>query len=319
MREKQKLYLIVGPTASGKTAASLEVAKRINAEVISADSIQVYRGMDIGSAKPSMEERAGIPHHMLSVVAPNETKFSVACFREMADACIADIAAREKRPLVVGGTGLYVNALTYPLNFTGAPADPAIREKYVSLEAEQPGAAHKRLQEVDPASAARLHPNDKKRVIRALEVFELTGRPISENGEGFSALDESKLPYTVRIAGLTMPREVLYARIEQRVDRMMEQGLLDEVKALLEKGYSPELPALQGLGYKQLLSFLSGTITLSEAVEAIKRETRRFAKRQITWFKRDSRIRWYDAAAYADISALGEAIAAQFLQEDREE
>mgnify|MGYP002552377654 FL=1 len=319
MREKQKLYFIVGPTASGKTAASIEVAKRIDAEVISADSIQVYRGMDIGSAKPSMEERTGIPHHMLSVVAPDEPKFSVARFREMADACIVDIAAREKRPLVVGGTGLYVNALTYPLSFTGAPADPMIREKYVSLEAELPGAAHKRLQEVDPASAARLHPNDKKRVIRALEVFELTGRPISENGEGFSALDASKLPYTVRIAGLTMPREVLYARIEQRVDRMMEQGLLDEVKALLEKGYSPELPALQGLGYKQLLSFLSGTITLSEAVEAIKRETRRFAKRQITWFKRDSRIRWYDAAAYADTSALGAAIAAQFLQEDGEE
>ena len=315
MQAKQKLFLIVGPTASGKTAVSIEIAKRMNAEIISADSIQVYRGMDIGSAKPTMEERAGIPHHMLSIVAPDEPQFSVARFRELADQCIADIAARGKRPLVVGGTGLYINALIYPLSFADAPADPAVREKYTALETEQPGSAHRLLQTVDPVSAERLHPNDKKRVIRALEVYELTGKPISESGAGFSALDEEKLPYHPKIAGLTWPRDQLYARIEQRVDDMMQQGLLDEVKALCAEGYSPELPAMQGLGYKQLVHYLNGACTLPEAIDAIKRETRRFAKRQITWFKRDPRIQWYDVASYPDVTALADAIMAQFSEE----
>ncbi len=316
MQQKQKLYLIVGPTASGKTAVSIEVAKRIDAEIISADSIQVYRGMDIGSAKPRMEERAGIAHHMLSVVAPDEPKFSVARFRELADECIAEIAARGKRPLVVGGTGLYINALTYPLDFTGAPANSAIREKYAALEREKPGTAHARLKTVDPTSAARLHPNDKKRIIRALEVYELTGKPLSESGAGFSALDEAQLPYAPYIAGLRMPRELLYARIERRVDEMMEQGLFEEVKALRAAGYAPELPAMQGLGYKQLIRCLDGACALPEAIEEIKRETRRYAKRQITWFKRDTRIHWYDVTAYADVQALADAITAQLLLEE---
>lgn len=315
MHGKQKLYLIVGPTASGKTAVSIEVAKRLNAEIISADSIQVYCGMDIGSAKPTLEERAGIPHHMLSVVDPDEPKFSVARFRELAIECIEDVIARGKRPLVVGGTGLYINALTYPLHFTGAPADAALRTKYALLEAENPGQAYARLKEVDPASAARLHPNDKKRIIRALEVFELTGTPLSESYAGFSLIDESQLPYTPCLAGLTMPRELLYARIEQRVDQMMAQGLLEEVKMLCDAGYGAELPAMQGLGYKQLMHFLEGGCTLSEAIEEIKRETRRFAKRQITWFKRDARIQWYDVSTYGSLATLADGIAAQFLEE----
>ena len=316
MEGKQKLYFIVGPTASGKTATSITLARRMGAEIISADSIQVYRGMDVGSAKPTVDEQAGIAHHMLSVVAPDEPKFSVARFHQMAVDRIEDIFARGKRALVVGGTGLYVNSLTYPLDFTGAAADETIREKYNTLEESTPGSAHKLLQEVDPVSAERLHPNDRKRIIRALEVFELTGKPISENGGGFSALDEAQLPYKPCIAGLTMPRELLYERIERRVDLMMEQGLLNETEALLQAGYAQDLPAMQGLGYKQLIHYLNGDCTFAQAVEDIKRETRRFAKRQITWFKRDARIRWYDVTAFADSTSLADAIYAQFTEKD---
>lgn len=315
MQKKQKLYLIVGPTASGKTAVSIAVAKRMNAEIISADSIQVYRGMDIGSAKPSVSEQDGVPHHLLGVVMPDEPKFSVARFKELADACMQDIAARGKTPLVVGGTGLYINALTYPLDFSGVPADAQIREKYEALEQQTPGAAHKLLQTVDAVSALRLHPNDKKRVIRALEVYDLTGKPLSQSGAGFTARDDAQLPYAPCIAGLTMPREVVYERINQRVNQMMGQGLLAETEALLRAGYAPELPALQGLGYKQLIRHLEGACTLPEAVEDIKRETRHFAKRQITWFKRDARIRWHDVCAYGDTAALADAIVSQFMDE----
>lgn len=313
MMEKPTLYFVIGPTASGKTAVSIELAKRMNAEIVSADSIQVYKGLDIGSAKPTEEEREGIPHHLMSVVEPDEPKFSVARFRELAEECISDIHSRGKNVLVVGGTGLYVNALTYPLDFTGAAADEAIREKYAALEAAEPGAAHALLKQVDPASAQRLHPNDRKRVIRALEVFEVTGKPISQNGEGFSALDEEKLPYRPCIAGLTMPRELLYERIEKRVDIMLEAGLLEEVKSLVEKGYTVDLPSMQGLGYKEIVRVISGERTLSEALADIKRETRRFAKRQITWFKRDQRIRWFDTTQYSDKNALADEIEQHFL------
>ncbi len=319
MAVKKKLYFIVGPTASGKTAVSIELAKRMGAEIVSADSIQIYRGMDIGSAKPTVEEQGGIAHHMLGAVPPDAPKFSVARFREMAEDCIAHIISRGHKPLVVGGTGLYINALTYPLSFAGAPADEGIRAKYAAIEQETPGAAHALLKRVDPVSANRLHPNDKKRVIRALEVFELTGIPLSESGAGFAAQDEGALPYSPCMAGLTMPRAYLYERIERRVDQMMQQGLPAEVKSLLAAGYAPELPAMQGLGYKQLIRCFRGECSLDEAVADIKRETRRFAKRQLTWFKRDSRIRWYDVAEYPNQSALVDAISAQFSDESRRE
>jgi len=312
MMQKPNLFFIIGPTASGKTAVSIELAKRMNAEIISADSIQVYQGLDIGSAKPTEEEREGIPHHLMSIVAPNEPKFSVARFRELADECIRDIHSRGKQAIIVGGTGLYVNALTYPLDFAGAAADENIREKYAALEAETPGAAHALLRQVDPVSAERLHPNDKKRVIRALEVFEVTGKPLSQSGAGFSALDEDKLPYKPCIVGLTMPRELLYARIEQRVDMMIDQGLLQEVQGLVSGGYTVDLPSMQGLGYKEIVRFINGACTLQEAVEDIKRETRRFAKRQMTWFKRDQRICWFDTTNYADKATLADDIEIYF-------
>lgn len=312
MNSKKPLFFIIGPTASGKTSVSIELAKRMNAEIVSADSIQVYKGLDIGSAKPTEEERKGIVHHLMGIAEPDEPKFSVARFHELAEACIADIHRREKQALVVGGTGLYVNSLTYPLDFTGAAANDAIREKYAVLEEQSPGAAHALLQKVDPASAQRLHPNDKKRVIRALEVFELTGKPISENGPGFTTLDEDKLPYRPCIAGLTMPRELLYHRIELRVDMMIAQGLVEEVEKLVSKGYTVDLPSMQGLGYKELIPVVKGEKRLSDAVEDIKRETRRFAKRQITWFKRDQRIRWFDITHYADPTLLADDIELYF-------
>ncbi len=311
---KPRILVLVGPTASGKTAVSIEVAKKLNAEIISADSIQVYRGLDIGSAKPTIEERQGIRHHLLDAVDITEAGFSVAEYQRRASHCIEDITARCKLPLVVGGTGLYINALTYPLRFTNVAGDETVRAKLLAQEKEQPGSLHLKLREIDPLSAIRLHQNDIKRVVRALEVFEVSGRTLSSYGSDFVNSAQAEAPYHASIAGLTMERDALYARIEQRVDAMMRMGLLEETKKIYESGYNSTLPALQGLGYKQLLRYLDGQITLDEAVDDIKRETRRFAKRQITWFKRDQRIRWFDVFAFSDIMALSDAVASYFAQ-----
>lgn len=300
--------VILGPTASGKTALSVEAAKRLDAEIVSADSIQLYRGMDIGSAKPTLEERQGIPHHLLDAVGIGEPDFSVAAYQKLAAAAIADIAGRGKFPLVVGGTGLYVNALVYPLSFTNIPADTALREALAAKEAASPGSLHRQLQDVDPVSAARLHPNDAKRLIRALEVYKLTGKPIGELGGDFSNTANAPIAYAPRMVGLTMPREQLYARIDLRVDVMMQSGLLKEVENLVSQGCAQDTPAMQGLGYKQLYRYLQGEYTLDEAVERIKRETRRFAKRQITWFKRDQRIQWLDISVLTPQQLLEEAV-----------
>lgn len=305
---KIRIGLIVGPTASGKTAASISLAKRMNAEIISADSIQVYRGMDIGSAKPTMEERQGVPHHLMDAVDIASPKFSVAEYRRMAGEAIDDIAERGKYPLIVGGTGLYVNSLIYPLNFTSVPSDERLRAELVSIEEKQKGAVYALLEQEDPGAAQRLHPNDVKRVIRALEVVRLTGKPIDAHGGDFTNLAKAEIPYEPTIVGLTMPRELLYERINLRVDIMMEQGLLEEARAIFDKGYGASLPALQGLGYKQLFKHFSGEYTLEEAIEAIKLETRHFAKRQLTWFRRDKRIVWFDTSLYPDKDALNDDI-----------
>lgn len=306
--EKIKIGLIVGPTASGKTAASIDLAKKIDAEIVSADSIQVYRGMDIGSAKPTMEERQGVPHHLMDAVDIDSPKFSVAEYRRMAGKAIEDIAARGKYPLIVGGTGLYVNSLIYPLNFTSVPSDEGLRRELAALEQRQKGAAYAFLEQEDPRAAARLHPNDVKRVIRALEVVRLTGRPIDDHGGDFANSANAEIPYEPTVIGLTMPRELLYERINLRVDIMMEQGLLEEARAIFEGGYDASLPALQGLGYKQLFKYFKGEYTLDEAIEAIKLETRHFAKRQLTWFRRDKRIKWFDISEYSHSDALNDAI-----------
>jgi len=307
-KHKPTIGVILGPTACGKTAVSILSAKRLNAEIISADSIQVYRGLDIGSAKPSLAERDGIIHHLLDVADVSNTDFSVAQFQMLADQCIEDIISRGKFPLIVGGTGLYINSLTYPLQFSPAPGDPAVRSALQKAEAAQPGSSYQRLQDIDPDSAKRLHPNDIKRVIRALEVFEVSGRTLTSYGYDFSNQEKTELRYHPIIVGLTMDRAKLYERIERRIDLMMEQGLLEETKAFFDAGFPASLPALQGLGYKQLYRYLAGEISLDQAVSDIKIETRHFAKRQFTWFRRDDRIHWLSVNEAESIQSLSDRI-----------
>lgn len=294
--KKPPLGIILGPTASGKTALGVQVAKRLGAEIISADSIQIYRGLDIGSAKPTQEEMKGIPHHMLNVVEVDGPKFSVAAYQQQARAIIHGLQQANIFPLVVGGTGLYISALTSPLNFTETAGDETLRRALQAQEQQQPGSLYAKLQREDPASAQRLHPNDIKRIVRALEVKQLTGKPI---GAAFAQAAPAPCPYDLTMVGLTMPRPLLYARIEQRVDQMLEQGLVEEARSIWEKGLDPALPALQGLGYKQLFAYFAGNYSLEEAVAAIKQETRHFAKRQMTWFRRDARIHWLDITQYS--------------------
>lgn len=310
---RTRILVIVGPTASGKTAVAVELAKLTNAEIVSADSIQVYRGLDIGSAKPSMEERQDIAHHMIDVASVADGSFSVAEYKRLASQCIEEIAGRGRLPVVAGGTGLYINALTYPLQFTNVPGDPAVREVLQKEEACDPGTLYRRLQEIDPVTALRLHPNDSKRIVRALEVYEVSGQPLSAHGADFQNAAGAEPPFDAALFGLNMDRPLLYERIERRVDAMMQAGLLDETRALL--GLPADLPALQGLGYKQLLRHLGGEMTLQEAVEDIKRETRRYAKRQLTWFKRDTRICWLDAGG-KDAKALAETIYHEYAKQD---
>jgi tRNA dimethylallyltransferase len=288
--ERPKIVVIVGPTASGKSAVALELAGRFGAEIINADSMQVYTYMDIGTAKPSLEERQRVRHHLVDILYPDE-EFSAALFREEAQQAIRDVDARGRKAMVVGGTGLYIKALTSGL-IRGGEVDPAIREQ---LHAEAQGSGRERLymrlREVDPVTAARLHPHDTYRIIRALEVYERTGQPISALRQRHHF---QEVPYRVLSIGLMLEREELYQRIDGRVDEMMCKGLKEEVQRILERGYSPTLKALQSLGYKQMVAHLQGAYDLTEAVRRIKRDTRRYARRQITWFKADAQIHWVE-------------------------
>jgi tRNA dimethylallyltransferase len=288
---------IVGPTATGKTAVGIELAKKLDGEVISADSMAVYKLMDIGTAKPTLRERAETAFHLVDVVYPDED-FSVAEFNRLAEEAIREILGREKVPILVGGTGLYVRAVTGGLNIPKAGPDPELRERLKS-EAAHLGNEHllARLNEIDPVTAHRLHPNDLKRIIRALEVYELTGFPISHFHKTAGA---SEAPCAVRLFGLTMSRPALYERIERRVDEQIESGLIEEVRMLLDKGYKADLPSMRGLGYKQIAGYVQGNCGLEEAVSLVKRDTRRFAKRQFTWFRADDRVYWIDVE---DLSA----------------
>lgn len=305
MSGKTKIALIVGPTASGKTAVGVECAIRLNGEVISADSIQIYKGLDIGSAKPTKAEMRGIPHHLMDFYDVDAPKFSAAEYQRRAAACIEDIFSRGKLPIIVGGTGLYVNSLVFPLDFTSTPADEEYRRELTELEARDPGSLYSMLRERSPDTAKRLHRNDTKRLIRALEVLKHTG---DTTGGDFANSKGRDIPYEPLMIGLTMPRELLYERIDRRVDGMMSAGLLKEVDVLLARGCDPELPALQGLGYKQLILYRRGVYGLDEAISAIKQETRRFAKRQLTWFRRDSRIHWLDMTKYSVTDAADEIV-----------
>ncbi len=299
--KKNSLYVLVGPTASGKTGTAIEIAKLIkkkqnmNAEIISADSIQIYKGLNIGSAKPNKDEMQGIIHYMLDFVDYKDPGYNVALFRNQAFECISDIYARGSIPIVVGGTGLYINSLVFPLTFTNVLPNEERRAELNKLEAQSPGSLHEILKSFDRETAEKLHPNDTKRIIRAIEVFEQSGQPLSEICNDFSNKRNAELEYRPIMAGINLERSLLYKRIEQRIDLMLENGFENEVKNILSTNPNRGLPALQGLGYKQLTKYLDGEYSYDEAVELIKRDTRRFAKRQISWFKRDERIRWFDA------------------------
>ncbi|MGI5908380.1 MAG: tRNA (adenosine(37)-N6)-dimethylallyltransferase MiaA [Christensenellales bacterium] len=298
---KGPLVVLTGPTASGKTELSLRIADRIGAEIVSADAIQVYRRLDIGSAKPTMEERQAVRHHMIDVADPDED-YSVARYQANARECIKGILRREKTPLVVGGTGLYVHALTYDVDFTRVRGNEAYRRELHRL-AETKGRAHLHgmLRERDASRAAAIHENDTKRIIRALEILETGGERPYDFRKPLTGMD-------VMMLGLTMDRAKLYARIDRRVDAMIEAGLVAEVEGLLKDGYSPDLVSLQGLGYKEVADCLRGVTSLEEAAARIKRGTRRFAKRQMTWFKREGRMRWLDIAAYGSLEEAAQSI-----------
>ncbi|MBR5157900.1 MAG: tRNA (adenosine(37)-N6)-dimethylallyltransferase MiaA [Clostridia bacterium] len=291
---KNKIAVIAGPTATGKTRLAVMLAKRFNGEVISADSMQIYRHMDIGSAKPTKEETEGVPHHLIDVVNPDEP-FSVARYVELANLAAQDILSRGKLPIIAGGTGLYISSFIDNVKFTQSQTDFELREKLLK-EAEDIGceALHKRLSQIDPKSAEGIHPNNVKRVVRALELFETTGLTLSEQNEN-SKTEPS--PYEPIMIALNTEREVLYERINLRVDIMLSCGLLDEIKNLKQMGLAKDMQSMQGIGYKEILSYLDGEISLDEATELVKKNSRNYAKRQLTWFKRDERYKWLDCMA----------------------
>lgn len=285
----KKIVVICGPTASGKTALSIALAKAFDGEVVSADSMQIYRRMDIGTAKPTKEEMDGVPHHMLDVAEPGEA-YSVSRYVEEATACVEDILARGKLPIVCGGTGLYIDGLIRGTDYQPAGTDNGIRE-HLEGEWEAQGAEQMmaRLAAVDPDSAARLHLSDKRRILRALEVYLATGETITAHNARTKAIPPR---YEAVMIGLnTEPRQILYDRIDRRVGVMLEQGLLQEVQSLLEDGLL-EGTAAQAIGYKELLAYFRGEMTLETAADLIRQKSRNYAKRQLTWFRRDERVKW---------------------------
>jgi tRNA dimethylallyltransferase len=291
------LVVITGPTAVGKTDISIGVAKQLDGEIVSCDSMQVYKYMDIGTAKPGVIERKTVPHHLIDVVTPDED-FNVARFQELAKAAISDIASRGRIPVLVGGTGLYIKAITDGFLFPWEGASPEIRES-LEKQAVQEGqdALYARLEEVDPQAAKKIHHNDTRRIIRALEVYITTGRPISELWQEGRRKKRARFDRLVMV-GLVRERQKLYERIDKRCDKMIELGLVEETRRLLEQGYKRTLTSGQALGYKEIVRHLKGECSLEEAVELIKRDTRRYAKRQLTWFRADPRIEWLDIGLF---------------------
>jgi tRNA dimethylallyltransferase len=307
--ERPRILVVVGPTASGKSALAMRLAERIGGEIVSADSMQVYRHMDIGTAKASPADRARVPHHLIDVVDPDES-FNVAQYKERADVALRDLQARGKHAIVVGGTGLYVKVLVHGI-FPAPKVDPELRKR-LAREAEVYGVEylHAQLALVDPDAAGRIAATDLVRVIRALEVHEQTGIPLSEHqlAHSFHGRD-----YEARFIGIDYPREILYRRVEARVDRMIEMGLVAEVRSLIERGYGPALKPMQALGYKQVAEHVLGGASLEDAVRRTKRETKRYAKRQLTWFRNDP-VEWVDADA--DLDPLAARSLAFFRREE---
>lgn len=290
-QNKPHVLAFIGATASGKTSLALKVARRIPCEIVCLDSMQIYRRMDIGTAKPTAAERSVAPHHMVDIIDPDET-FSVAEYVERAHRVIAGIAARGKLPVLVGGTGLYLQGLSYPMDYGGLPSDRQVRDM-LNAELLRLGAdaMHDKLRAIDPDAASRLHPNDTRRVVRAIEIFQLTGIPMSQH----KMPTEADSPYDFSVYAIDWPRHELHERINRRVDIMMEQGLLHEVEALLKSGVSPQAQSMQGLGYKELLPVIMHGASLKDAAEQIKTGTRNYARRQLIWFRRDKRTNWLPA------------------------
>lgn len=292
---KKPLIILTGPTAVGKSALSIALAKAVNGEIISADSMQVYRQMDIGTAKIMPGEMDGVPHHLIDVLSPKED-FNIVLFQKMAKEAMEEIYAKNKIPILVGGTGFYIQAVLYDIDFTESEEDSPYREELWQIAKTQGETVlHQMLGECDPEAAKEIHPNNVKRVIRALEFYKSTGKKISEH----NAQERKKeSPYDFLYLVLNQDRAILYDRIEKRIDLMVEQGLVEEVKALKEQGCHKEMVSMKGLGYKEILSYLDGECTLEEAVEILKRDTRRFAKRQLTWFRREKEPVWIDKGTY---------------------
>ena len=298
---KQPLLIIAGPTATGKSAAAAELAIRMNGAVISADSMQVYRGMDIGSAKVTEEEMRGVPHYLIDCVDPYES-WNVVRFQQKAREAVREISGSGRLPILCGGTGFYIQALLYDVDFTEMEENTALRESLQKIAAERgPGALHAMLAEKDPASAAAIHPGNVKRVIRALEFAGGTGQSIAAHN---LEQREKEAAYSAVFFVLTMDRKKLYGLIDRRVDMMMEKGLLDEVTSLRDAGIPRDSTAMQGIGYKQLYGYLEGEYSLDEAVRLIKRDTRHFAKRQLTWFRREKDVRWVDIDSFPSREAV---------------
>ena len=292
---REQILALVGPTAVGKTKLSLRLAQDLKGEIISADSMQIYKGMDIGTAKASREERDLVPHHLIDIVDPDE-EFSVADFQEEVDELIPKIDQQGKLPMLVGGTGLYVKSVIEGFIFPDMEKDWDLRNR-LEEEAEEKGTeyVHDKLKEIDPKLADKLHPNDLRRVIRGIEVYRQTGKTSTH----FKEKAKERPPrYDAVKIGLFREREKLYERINKRVDQMIDQGLIEEVRSLYQQGYDLELTSMQALGYKQLINHFEGEYDLEEAIRLIKRDTRHFAKRQLTWFKRDDDIKWFDVGEY---------------------
>lgn len=302
---KQKLLVIGGPTAVGKTDLSIKIAKKLNGEIISADSMQIYKYMDIGSAKVTKDEMDGVKHHLIDVIEP-EVPFSVADFKEYGERALDEIISIGKFPIISGGTGLYINSLTCNMSFTEAEKDEEYRAYLENLAIEKGNEyIHEMLKECDPISYKEIHANNRKRVIRALEVFKLTNKPFSSYNVG---ADFYNSDYEIFYYVLTMDRSKLYERINKRVDIMMEKGLLSECIRLKEMGYTSDIQSMQGIGYKEILYYLDGKISLDEAINMIKQGSRNYAKRQLTWFRRDKRCIFLDKDIMSDAEILDKVI-----------
>jgi tRNA dimethylallyltransferase len=300
--ERPRVIAIMGPTAVGKTWLVSQLTKDLGGEIVNADSVQIYRFMDIGTAKPTMADRAEVAHHLVDIVDPDHD-FDASRYSQLAREVIANLARQGKPAIVVGGTGLYLKAIFHGL-FPGAPSDQLVRQR-LRREAEKKGGVelYRRLQRIDPITAQRVHPHDLFRIIRALEVWECKGQPISALQSDHNFKDRPFLPLKI---GLRRPRPELYERINRRVEEMMAQGLLEEVRALLSRGYGPNLKSLQALGYRHMVQHLINGVDISEAVRTMKRDTRRYAKRQMTWFRRDQEINWFHPQQMEDIFRFAE-------------